>query len=92
MIKNKIYRHALEKIIPDIVIKDGCVLVTGASGLIGSCLIDLLMLANNYGRHFDVYALGRNKNKLKNRLSALYLGNNCNSYHACLSTDDNLYT
>ena len=70
MIKNKIYRHALEKIIPDIVIKDGCVLVTGASGLIGSCLIDLLMLANNYGRHFDVYALGRNKNKLKNRFSA----------------------
>lgn len=70
MIKNRIYRHALEIVIPDIVIKDGRILVTGASGLIGSCLIDLFMLANNYGRHFEVYALGRDKNKLKNRFSA----------------------
>ena len=45
-------------------------MVTGASGLIGSCLIDLLMLANNYGRHFEVYALGRNKEKMKDRFSA----------------------
>lgn len=69
MVNNKIYRSALEKVIPLIVIRDGSVLVTGASGLIGSCLVDLLMLANSYGRNFDVYALGRNKEKMKNRFS-----------------------
>ena len=70
MINNKIYRSALEEVIPLIAIKDGSILVTGASGLIGSCLIDLLLLANNFGRNFSVYALGRDKNKMKNRFSA----------------------
>ena len=70
MISNKIYREALKKVIPKIAINDGRVLVTGASGLIGSCLVDLLLLANNYGRNFIVYALGRNKEKLKKRFSA----------------------
>lgn len=70
MTRNTIYREALKKVIPEIVIRDGSVLVTGASGLIGSCLVDLLLLANNYGRNFDVYALGRNKDKLKYRFSA----------------------
>ncbi len=70
MIKNSLYRLALERVIPDVVIKDGRVLVTGASGLIGSCLIDLLLIANKHGRRFEVYALGRNVEKLKNRFSA----------------------
>lgn len=70
MINVGIYREALERVIPEIPIKDSCILVTGASGLIGSCLIDLLMLANSYGRNFIVYALGRNKVKLKKRFSA----------------------
>lgn len=70
MIRNTIYREALEKVINEISIGDGSILVTGASGLIGSCLVDLLMLANNFGRNFEVYALGRNKEKMKNRFSA----------------------
>lgn len=70
MIRNRIYREALERVIPEIAINDGRVLVTGASGLIGSCLIDLLMLANRRGRLFEVYALGRNTGKLQNRFSA----------------------
>lgn len=70
MINIRIYREALERVIPEIPIKDSRILVTGASGLIGSCLIDLLMLANSYGRNFIVYALGRNKVKLKKRFSA----------------------
>ena len=70
MTRNTTYREALEKVIPEIAINDGRILVTGASGLIGSCLIDLLMLANNFGRNFDVYAHGRNKAKMKNRFSA----------------------
>ena len=70
MTSNRTYREALEKVIPEIAIKDGQILVTGASGLIGSCLVDLLMLANSYGRNFNVYVLGRNKEILKNRFSA----------------------
>lgn len=69
MTGNTIYRKALEKVIPNIVIKDGSVLVTGASGLIGSCLIDMLMVANEKGRKFDVYAMGRNMEKMKVRFS-----------------------
>ncbi len=69
MVENEIYRNALERVIPEIVIHDGSVLVTGASGLIGSCAIDLLMLANDYGRKFEVYALGRNEEKLRKRFA-----------------------
>lgn len=70
MIENTVYRRALERVIPDITINDGSVLVTGASGLIGSCIIDLLMLSNSFGRHFEVYALGRNKQKLQERFKS----------------------
>lgn len=70
MTSNRTYREALEKLIPEIAIRDGRILVTGASGLIGSCLIDLLMLANGKGRNFEVYALGRNAEKLRTRFSA----------------------
>ncbi len=70
MIENTVYRKALERVISDITINDGSVLVTGASGLIGSCIIDLLMLSNSHGRHFEVYALGRNKRKLQERFNS----------------------
>lgn len=48
--------------------EDKSFLITGASGLIGSCLTDCLMYANIYeGRHFDVYALGRSEDKMRKR-------------------------
>lgn len=41
---------------------DGCnILVTGATGLIGSCLVDVLMLHPN--KKYNVYASGRNKER-----------------------------
>lgn len=61
--------EALVRAIPEIAIGDGKILVTGASGLIGSCMVDLLMLANKHGRHFEVYALGRSMEKLKLRFA-----------------------
>lgn len=70
MIRNTVYREALERVISEIAIEDGGVLVTGASGLIGSCIIDLLLLSNEHGRHFEVFALGRNKDKLAVRFEA----------------------
>ena len=75
MIENTVYRKALERVMPGITINDGFVLVTGASGLIGSCIIDLLMLSNSFGRHFEVYALGRNKKKLQERFKSFLVSN-----------------
>ena len=44
----------------------GCnILVTGATGLIGSCLVDMLM--NNPHRDYQVYALGRNAKRAAER-------------------------
>ena len=45
------------------------ILISGASGLIASCLIDVLMLKNLGGLNCKVYALGRNAEKAKNRFS-----------------------
>ena len=36
-------------------------LITGATGLLGTCLIDALMLANQQGAEIDTYAVGRSK-------------------------------
>lgn len=70
MIENTLYREALKRVIPEITLNDGSVLVTGATGLIGSCIVDLLMLSNLEGRHFEIYALGRNKKKLQERFKS----------------------
>lgn len=70
MVENSIYRTALENVVKDIPLSGGRLLVTGASGLIGSCLIDMLMLANDYGKHFEVYALGRSQQKMAERFRA----------------------
>lgn len=50
----------------------GCnILVTGATGLIGSCLVDVLMA--RAGRDYDVYASGRSKGRAQ-ELFGDYLG------------------
>lgn len=51
-------------------------LITGASGLIGVCLIDALMLYNKQGADITIYAIGRNKDN-----SSLRLGEYYNDYH-----------
>ena len=70
MITNYIYRNTLEKAITQIPLTGGRVMVTGASGLIGSCLIDMLMLANEVGKDFEVYAIGRSREKLSKRFKS----------------------
>lgn len=64
-----LYQTALRKITSAVEVDDRSFLITGASGLIGSCLVDLLMTANEDGRHNHVYALGRSKEKLQKRFS-----------------------
>lgn len=41
-------------------LKDKSVLISGATGLVGSCLVDVLMKRNEIGMNCKVYALGRN--------------------------------
>lgn len=47
-------------------------LITGASGLIGVCLLDALMLYNKQGADITVYAVGRSKEKNAFRLGEYY--------------------
>ena len=74
MIKNRnLYYSELEKNlnvnwIPWEKLNDKKILITGASGMIGSYLVDLLMLRNQlHNTNAVVYALGRNKEKLRGR-------------------------
>lgn len=50
-------------------------LITGASGLIGVCLIDALMLYNQRGANISIYAVGRSKEKAITRLGEYYSDN-----------------
>lgn len=61
-------------------LKNSSVLISGASGMIGSFLIDVLMHKNSE-LNCKIYALGRNKQKAEKRFSA-YL-NSDNFYFIC---------
>lgn len=62
------YENSIREIAETIKLNNVSILVTGATGLIGSCLIDTLLTANSsYGANIKIYALGRNKDKIINR-------------------------
>lgn len=48
-------------------LNDSRILVTGATGLIGSCLVDVLL--TNPHRNYQVYALGRNEERARRRFN-----------------------
>lgn len=48
------------------------ILITGATGLIGVCLIDALMKYNEKGASITIYAVGRNRKKAAERLGEYY--------------------
>lgn len=52
------------------------ILVTGATGLIGGCLVEALM--TNPRRNYEVYALGRNEERAKKRFTEFW---NHKSFH-----------
>ena len=47
-------------------------LISGATGMIGSCLIDVIMRKNQEGLNCKIYALGRNAEKAKLRFAYCY--------------------
>jgi len=62
------YKKAVYTVASEIYVPGGRILVTGSTGLIGSCIIDVLLAANIYfGKEFEVFALGRNEEKLISR-------------------------
>ena len=71
MIDNSIYREDTKYVasldLPWEKLSNKSILITGASGLIGSFLIDVLMEKNLHGLNCKVYALGRNLEKAMNR-------------------------
>jgi len=52
-------------------LENSTILISGATGMIGSFLVDVLMYRNaNFGQNCTVYALGRNLQKLRERFAA----------------------
>ena len=48
-------------------LRDKSIMISGATGMIGSMLVDVLMKKNDEGLNCTVYALGRNATKMKER-------------------------
>ena len=66
MIKDsKTYQNSIKQIASEITVSGGNIMITGATGLIGSCIVDVLLASNfYYGKSFKIFALGRNREKL----------------------------
>lgn len=62
-----IYQKTLEQSISILPDKDSSFLITGATGLIGSFIVDLFHCANLHGHSHHVYALGRSIERLQKR-------------------------
>lgn len=62
------YEESIKMAAKEIAAKKGTFLITGATGLIGSCMIDVLLCANEkYGADYKVFALSRSKERLVER-------------------------
>lgn len=73
--QNPLYKEDLNNIlnVPGIdYLKGKSFLVTGATGLIGVCLIDALMEYNRQGANISIYAVGRSKEKASERIGEYY--------------------
>ena len=73
--QHPLYQEDLERIsqVRDINRLDGkTFLITGATGLIGVCLIDALMHLNQKGANISIYALGRSREKAALRLGEYF--------------------
>ena len=76
-IKNSLYKEDLDKIASCDInwdkLKNKSILITGATGLIGTFLIDLLMYRNlNYNDNIIIYAISRSKEKALSRLKEYF--------------------
>lgn len=58
------------------------IMLSGATGLVGSCFIDVIMKRNEKGMNCKIYALGRNENRIKERFEYC-IGNSLFKYIKC---------
>ena len=80
MYKNYIYLNdlkiAAESIIDFKKMFNKSIMITGATGLIGSFIVDVLMFANKeYNANITIYATGRSKERLKKDLVYIKIKN-----------------
>lgn len=62
------YEESIRNLAKQLELRNASILVTGATGLIGSCAVDVLAVASNeFGANIKIYALGRDKNKIGKR-------------------------
>lgn len=84
--RHPLYQEDLQTIlsIPGVEkLKNKTFLITGASGMIGMCLIDALMSYNEQGANISIYAVGRSKEKVVSRLGEYY-----SNEHFCFIEQD----
>ena len=58
------YQESIHDLAKELPINNGSFLITGATGLIGSCIIDTLLYANVKGANFKIYAMSRSRKKV----------------------------
>jgi len=73
MINNKLYIEDVKNVsildLPWEKIQNSSIVITGASGLLGSFLVDVLMMKNKSGLCCKVYAVGRDAEKARKKFS-----------------------
>ncbi len=77
LINNQLYREDIWRVVsislPWTNLKDKTLLISGATGLIGSFLVDVIMFLNKeQSLKCKIYALGRNEDKAKTRFGYCY--------------------
>lgn len=67
------YNNTVFRIASEIPIAEGNVLITGATGLIGSFMVDVFVAANKiYAKNINIYATGRSQEKLEKRFGHIH--------------------
>lgn len=63
------YKDSINQLALTLSFKNKSFLITGATGLVGSCIIDTLIEANKNGCNVTIYALSRSLKKIKDRFN-----------------------
>lgn len=77
LFENKDYLEDLQNVAMQIPTENISIIITGATGLVGSFMVDVLLYANKmFKNEHRIYAVGRSKEKMKERFSYACHDNN----------------
>ena len=75
--ENSLYKEDIDYVValdlPWEKLKNKSIMISGATGLIGSMLIDVMMKKNSEGLNCTVYALGRSKSRMQARFAYCFM-------------------